>query len=165
MNTSWTLSAALLTGALLAPALVPVGARPPRNSAIVEMITEMITSGHAAKQQEPGRNNGTATQVDVSGEWTVTGTKREDPDPHELTMVLKQDRDTFSGSLTTNKGRFDIKDGKVKATGITFSISMPQASMTAACSGTVDGDSLKATCQMPDSTIDLAGHRQKIAEK
>jgi hypothetical protein len=67
--------------------------------------------------------------------------------------------------LTTNKGRFDIKDGKIRATRITFSIYMPQASMTASCSGTVDKESLKATCEMPDSTIDLAGHRQKKAEK
>jgi len=165
MNTAWNLSATLLAGALLASALGPVGARVPRNPATVEMIIEMITTDHAAKQQDPRPRDNTATQVDVSGEWTVTGTKREDPDPHELTMVLKQDRDTFSGSLTTNKGRFDIKDGKVKATEIAFSISMPQASMTAACSGTVDGDSFKASCQMPDSTIDLAGHRKKKAEK
>jgi hypothetical protein len=161
MNTAWTFSAALLAGGLLAFALVPVGARLPGNSALVEVIN----NGCAAKQQDPGRGNNSATPADVSGEWTVTGTKHEDPDPHELTMVLKQDRETFSGSLTTNKGRFDIKGGKVKATAISFSISMPQASMTATCSGTVDGDSLKATCQMPDSTIDLAGHRQKKAEK
>ena len=161
MNTAWTFSAALLAGPVLASALVPVGARLPRSSAIVEMIT----GTHAAERQDPERRNNSATPADVSGEWTVTGTKREDPDPHDLTMTLKQDRDTFSGSLTTNKGRFDIKDGKVKANRISFSISMPQASMTAACSGTVDGDSFKASCQMPDSTIDLEGHRKKKAEK
>lgn len=161
MNTAWTFSAALLAGVLLGPIPAPAQARAPRSFA----PDRRMTNTRAAAQQDPGRGNGRATAVDVSGEWTVTGTKREDPDPHELTMVLKQDRDTFSGSLTTNKGRFDIKDGKVKATQIAFSISMPQASMTAACSGTVDGDSFKASCQMPDSTIDLAGHRKKKAEK
>jgi len=161
MNTAWSFSAALLAGVLLGQIPAPTQARAPRTSA----PDERMTNTRAAAQQDPGRGNGRAPAVDVSGEWTVTGSKREDPDPHELTMVLKQERDTFSGSLTTNKGQFDIKDGKVSATRITFSISMPQASMTAACSGTVDGDSLKATCQMPGSTIDLEGRRHKPPEK
>jgi hypothetical protein len=95
----------------------------------------------------------------------VTGTRREDPDPHERAMVLAQHQDAFSGTLTTNKGQFEIKDGKVKGSQITFSIYMRQASLTASCSGKVEGDSLKATCQMPDSTIDLEGHRLSKAEK
>jgi hypothetical protein len=115
--------------------------------------------------RKAGKGANPQARADVSGDWSLTGTKREDPDPHELTMVLKQEQDTFSGSLTTNKGRFDVKDGKVRGSQITFSIYVPQASVTAACSGTVDGESLKATCQMPDSTIDLEGHRQKKAER
>ena len=111
--------------------------------------------------RDSGQNGTSSAATDVSGEWTITGTKREDPDPHELTMVLKQQRDAFSGMLTTNKGQFEVKDGRVKGKRITFSILMPEASITAACSGAVDGDALKATCQLPGSTIDLAGSRKK----
>jgi hypothetical protein len=158
MNTARTFSILMLACILFATILAAPDARGARSSAPDRR------SSRAAAQRDPGQADDAATRVDVSGEWTVTGTRREDPDPHELSMVLKQDRDTFSGSLTTNNGRFDIKDGKVKATRITFSIYLPQASMTASCSGTVDGESLKATCEMPNSTIDLAGHRHKKAE-
>jgi len=106
-----------------------------------------------------------AKRVDVSGDWKLTGTKREDPDPHEVDMSLKQQGDVFSGALTTNNGQFEIKDGKVKGSEISFSIQIPQQSITAACSGSVDGDSLKASCKMPGSTIDLVGTRQKKSDK
>ena len=106
-----------------------------------------------------------AKRVDVSGDWKLTGTKREDPDPHEVGMSLKQQGDAFSGALTTNNGQFEIKEGKVKGSEITFSIQIPQQSITAACSGSIDGVSLKASCKMAGSTIDLAGTRQKKSDK
>ena len=121
-----------------------------------------LTASASPKQDhDPGRKTGKTTSVDVSGEWKVMGTKREDPDPRELTLLLKQQGDTFSGTLVTNNGRFEVKDGKVKGVQVTFSIDIPQSSTTAACSGSVDGDTFKATCKMPNSTVDLVGSRHK----
>jgi hypothetical protein len=121
----------------------------------------------AAQAQKEGDKPPSAAgqHADVSGDWKLTGTRREDPDPRELTMSLKQQDDTFTGTLVTNNGQFEIKDGKVKGREITFSLQIPQPAMTAACSGSVDGDAIKASCKMPGSTIDLTGTRQKKADK
>jgi hypothetical protein len=130
------------------------------------LCSATIAAPHAGVQKEGGKpSTSSGRRADVSGDWKITGTKREDPDPRELAMSLKQQEDTFTGTLTTNAGRFEIKDGKVKGSEITFSILIPQQSITAACSGSVDGDTLKASCKMPGGTIDLAGTRQKKSEK
>jgi len=121
----------------------------------------------AAQAQKEGDKAPSAPghRADVSGDWKLTGTRREDPDPRELTMSLKQQDDTFTGTLVTNKGQFEIKDGKVKGREITFSLQIPQPAMTADCSGSVDGDVIKASCKMPGSTIDLTGTRKKKDDK
>src|SRR5262249_30122638 len=150
--------AVLLPGLALTGLLVTGDARPPDAAA---NPPKMTASAAARQARDPGPTRNHSTSADVSGEWKLTGTKREDPDPHELTLVLKQQGDAFSGTLETNRGRFEVKDGKVKGTQIAFSIFMPEPSTTAACSGSVEGDALKATCKMPNSTIDLVGSRHK----
>jgi len=136
-----------------------------RSGLLLAILCAAIAPAAQAQKEGDKAPPAAGQRADVSGDWKLTGTKREDPDPRELSMSLKQQDDTFTGTLVTNKGQFEIKDGKVKGREITFSLQIPQPAMTADCSGSVDGDVIKASCKMPGSTIDLTGTRKKKDDK
>lgn len=93
----------------------------------------------------------TASAADVTGKWTAQVPGRQG-NTQEMTINLKADGSTLTGSITTPRGDMDIKDGKVDGNNISFSQTFERGgnSMTILYKGKVssDGDSIEFTREM-----------------
>jgi autotransporter translocation and assembly factor TamB len=93
----------------------------------------------------------TAFAADVTGKWTAQVPGRQG-NMQEMTINLKADGSTLTGSITTPRGDMDIKDGKIDGNNISFSQTFERGgnSMTILYKGKVssDGDSIEFTREM-----------------
>ncbi|MEZ5401593.1 MAG: hypothetical protein R2729_18110 [Bryobacteraceae bacterium] len=77
--------------------------------------------------------------ADITGKWTamVPGRNGE----QETTFTLKQDGESLTGSVTTQRGERSISDGKVSGETVTFSVEGQRGKQT--YTGTVSGGEIK----------------------
>jgi hypothetical protein len=87
--------------------------------------------------------------IDVPGQ-TLTGT-----------LALVQQGPVLTGSLTTQLGVVQIRDGKVAADGFTFSASVQfgGTQMEIVVKGAVTGNQISGTIDSPQGTVPFSGTR------
>jgi len=77
--------------------------------------------------------------ADVTGKWTAMVPGRDGS--QETTIVLKQDGDKLTGSLTSPRGERQISEGKVTGDSLSFTIETQRGKFT--YTGTVSGSEIK----------------------
>ena len=90
-----------------------------------------------------------AAAADVTGAYKAEMAGRNG-NTQSITINLKADGDTLTGSITTPRGDNPISDGKVKGDKVSFSqkMSFNGNDMVIKYAGTVEGDSIKFTRTM-----------------
>lgn len=105
-----------------------------------------------------------AFAADIAGTWKASV---ETPNgTFESTFVLKVDGAKLTGSVTTGQmGESPISDGKVDGDNISFTVKRegPNGEFVINYKGTVSGDELKMTAQIPamDRSFEMTAKRAK----
>ena len=134
-------------------------------------ITHVFVDGKVFEQKEPpkvvpepgGRGAGTAPPepnvMQVGGNYAIT----IDVPGQTLTgtLALTQQGGIVSGSMQTQLGTTNIKDGKVTADGFTFSgtVEFGGSTIEIIVKGTVTGNQLNGTVDSPQGTVGITGTR------
>jgi hypothetical protein len=98
--------------------------------------------------------------VDVSGAWSMTFQGRQGP--VTMAMNLEQDGTKLTGALSGRQGRQMPLKGKVKGDKINFKVAFQtqRGEFEITYKGTVEGDEMKGTAQLPQNTVDWSATKQ-----
>ena len=96
-----------------------------------------------------------AQDAQVAGTWTLSQAGRGG-NMQNSTLVLKQDGQNLTGTLTGGRGGEAQLTGTISGNNITFSVtrSTPNGDFKIDYTGTVSGDSMKGTLTMGQNTRD-----------
>jgi imidazolonepropionase-like amidohydrolase len=132
-------------------------------------VSRTFVDGKMFEQKEPARRPAnaapTATTVSTPAVMTVAGnyTVTIDVPGQTLTgtLALVQQGAVLTGSLTTQLGVTQIRDGKVAADGFTFSGSVDYggSQIEIVVKGAVTGNQISGTIDSPQGTISYSGTR------
>jgi len=133
-------------------------------------VPRSFVDGKMFEQKEPSRRPGGGNQtgaapaaapavMTVAGNYTIT----IDVPGQTLTgtLALVQQGPVLNGSLTTQLGVAQIKDGKVSADGFTFSSSVEfgGSQIEIVVRGSVTGNQISGTIDSPQGTVPFSGTR------
>ncbi|HYJ90123.1 MAG TPA: amidohydrolase family protein, partial [Pyrinomonadaceae bacterium] len=132
-------------------------------------VSKVFVDGKLFEQKEPPRREGPArgnagganepVVMPVAGNYNVT----IDVPGQTLTgtLALVQQGPVLTGSLTTQLGVVQIRDGKVAADGFTFSASVQfgGTQMEIVVKGAVTGNQISGTIDSPQGTVPFSGTR------
>lgn len=136
-------------------------------------VSQTIVDGKVFEQKEPpkpapGRGNGsgsianngsTPAVANVGGAYSVTIDIPGQPLPATLTFV--QQGSTFTGTMVSQLGTTQIRDGKVTADGFSFSGNVEFGGTTIAISvsGRVTGNQVSGTIDSPQGVVPFSGNK------
>lgn len=132
-------------------------------------VSQTIVDGKVFEQKEPprpapgrgsgvGTGTGTATAVlNVGGTYSITIDIPGQPLPATLTFA--QQGSTFTGTMVSQLGTTQIRDGKVTADGFSFSgnVEFGGAAITINVSGKVTGNQVSGTVDSPQGAVPFSG--------
>jgi len=95
-----------------------------------------------------------AWAADISGQWKGQWTDASDVQP--CTFTFKQDEAILTGTISSEGGDLQIRDGKVSGDRISFAVvhNVGGRAMTATYSGRVDGGEINFKVSLPGSERD-----------
>ena len=95
-----------------------------------------------------------ACAADISGKWKGEWTDTRDTPP--CTFTFKQDGANLTGTVSSEGGDLEIRDGKVNGDRVSFVVvrSVGAREMTASYSGRVDGGEINFKVSLPGSERD-----------
>ena len=110
------------------------------------------------KKEEP---KPTGPPAAVAGEWDWTIAVPDNPLP--LVVTLKQEGEKITGTIKSALGETAIDNGKVAGDRLSFSINVQVGGdqIVAKFNGTVTGEDIKGTVEVPMGVIDFKGSRKK----
>ena len=131
------------------------------------LVTNVFVDGRPFEQKAPsekpsaGRPPGAAPGAlpQVGGNYSITV---EIPGQQLTgTLALTQQTALLTGSLQTQAGSSPIKDGKVTAEGFSFaaSVTLGASTVDILVKGTVTGNDLRGTIDLPQGTVPISGTR------
>jgi imidazolonepropionase-like amidohydrolase len=125
-------------------------------------ITHVFVDGKLFEQKEkpktpPTAGAQTGTAPNVGGTFSITIEIPGQPLPG--TMILVQQGATLSGSLQTQFGTAQIRDGRVTAEGFSYSTSVEFQGQTfdIFVKGTVSGNQISGTIESPQGPVSFSG--------
>ena len=83
-----------------------------------------------------------AYAADITGKWDITAPTRNGGEL-KVRLVIQQNGDTYSGTVSTDEGDAIIKDVRVKDSEVVFKVETDER--TYEITATVSGDSMKGT--------------------
>jgi imidazolonepropionase-like amidohydrolase len=109
---------------------------------------EVIAPAAPARTGARGAGGGGEAAAQVGGTWTVNITTPQGG--QNITMVLTQTGETFTGSMTTEFGTLPITDGQVSGHTVTWSISVPMGGQTMVVNlrGELEGNRIRGTAEL-----------------
>lgn len=119
----------------------------------------------ALEEGKEKRAAGEAPAVVVTGTWEVSV---ETPDESfAVTMTLKQEGSSFSGTMLTPFGEASVKDGVVSGKDVSFTvvIGAGDEGMTVELEGKVEGDEASGTGEAPDGSFTWTAKRTSGPEE
>jgi hypothetical protein len=130
-----------------------------------KMITHVFVDGKLFEQKEKPKTPATTTGAgaptsglaSVGGNYSVT---IEIPgQPMSGTLAFTQQGAILSGTMQTQFGTSQVRDGKVTAEGFTFSASVPFGGSTIeiVVKGTVTGNQISGSIDSPQGAIPFSG--------
>jgi hypothetical protein len=95
-----------------------------------------------------------AWAADISGQWKGEWTDSRDTPPY--TFTFQQDGASLTGTISSENGDLQIRDGKVSGDRVSFVVvrSVGAREMTATYSGRVDGGEITFKVSLPGSERD-----------
>jgi hypothetical protein len=98
--------------------------------------------------------------VDVSGDWVMTWQGRTGPQKGVLSF--EQNGDELSGSFTSTQGRKLELKGMLLDSNISFRLLFPppREGSSLEYSGTVEGDQMKGTAELPTHSVEWSAERK-----
>ena len=101
-----------------------------------------------------------ALAADVTGTWK--GSMETPQGAREVTMNLKADGNTLTGSISGRQGETPITDGKIKGDNISFNVvrKMQDREFKMEYKGKLKGDELKMEITMGERTMEMTMKRQ-----
>lgn len=129
-------------------------------------VNRIFIDGRMFEQKEPSRREGptrgggaTPALANVAGNFSIT---IEIPgEPMTGTLALTQQGAILTGSLTTQLGVAQVRDGKVTAEGFSFSstVEFGGTQMEIVVRGSVTGNQISGTIDSPQGTVPFSGTR------
>jgi len=132
-------------------------------------VSRTFVDGKMFEQKEPARRPGGGNRTDpaaatpavmtVAGNYTIT---IEVPGQTLTgTLALVQQGPVLNGSMTTQAGVTQIKDGKVSADGFTFSgsVEFGGSQIEIVVRGSVNGNQISGTIDSPQGSVPFSGTR------
>jgi hypothetical protein len=103
-----------------------------------------------------------AWAADISGQWKGEWTDSRDTPPY--TFTFKQDGASLTGTVSSERGDLQIRDGKVNGDRVSFVVvrSVGAREMTATYSGRVDGGEITFKVSLPGSERDWHMTAKKV---
>ncbi len=103
--------------------------------------------------------------VVVTGTWEVSVETPEES--FAVTMTLKQEGSSFSGTMVTPFGEATVKEGVVSGNNVTFTVAVGTGdeSMTVELEGKVEGDEASGTGEAPDGSFTWTAKRTSGPEE
>jgi hypothetical protein len=121
--------------------------------------------GIAQTKPAQGPSASPSSAPTLQGDWEFTIAAPTGPLP--VTGTIKQDGQTFSGTLKTTFGPAEIKSGKLEGNDFTLSLTVAGENrpFNATLTGKLDGDKVKGTVASPQGTFDVTGERKSSTAK
>lgn len=130
-------------------------------------VTHVFVDGKLFEQKEPPKKEtpaststgNTPALANVGGNYSITIDVPGQPLP--VTLALTQQGAILTGTIGSGAGSGPIKDGKVTATGFSFSATVPFGGSTVdiTVNGKVDGNKISGTVDAPQGTAGFSGTR------
>lgn len=119
----------------------------------------------ALEKGEDKKAAGEAPAVVVTGTWEVSIETPEES--FAVTMTLKQEGSSFSGTMVTPFGEATVKEGVVSGNTVTFTVVVGTGdeSLTVELEGKVEGDEASGTGEAPDGSFTWTAKRTSGPEE